>query len=258
MKRLSIVIPVYNNEEWLDKCFSSIYEQTFTNYEVIVVDDISTDNGMEIIKEYQKRFNDKGIDFKVIVNESKRLSGGTRNVGILNSIGEYILCIDCDDWLVDNEVFEKIDKKLNGEDVMFLDYIAHQPNYDLVMQNRNKDIQSALVNRIVAIWSKVVKRDVFLKALFPEGTLYEDRIHHFILLTQIKTMTNLEQPVIVWNRLNENSTSSSRNKLWNTYRGNYVGDLLRLYDKVDGAFKDYIKDEIKYYVGLINEMVDTL
>lgn len=258
MKRLSIVIPVYNNEEWLDKCFSSIYEQTFTNYEVIVVDDISTDNGMEIIKEYQKRFSDKGIDFKVIVNESKRLSCGTRNVGILNSIGEYILCIDCDDWLLDNEVFDKIDKKLNGEDVMFLDYIAHQPNYDLVMQNRNKDIQSALTNRIVAIWSKVVKRDVFLKTLFPEGTLYEDRIQHFILLTQIKTMTNLEQPVIVWNRLNENSTSSKRNKLWNTYRGNYVGDLLRLYDKVDGAFKDYIKDEIKYYVGLINEMVDTL
>lgn len=258
MKRLSIVIPVYNNEEWLDKCFSSIYEQTFTNYEVIVVDDISTDNGMEIIKEYQKRFSDKGIDFKIIVNESKRLSGGTRNVGILKSIGEYILCIDCDDWLVDNQVFDKIDKKLNGEDVMFLDYIAHQKNYDLVMHNRNKDIQSALTNIIVAIWSKVVKRDVFLKALFPEGTLYEDRIQHFILLTQIKTMTNLEQPVIVWNRLNENSTSSSRNKLWNTYRGNYVGDLLRLYDKVDGAFKDYIKDEIKFYVGLINEMVDTL
>ena len=47
--RFSIVIPVYNNEEWLDKCFKSVLEQTYTNYEVIIVDDMSTDNGMKII-----------------------------------------------------------------------------------------------------------------------------------------------------------------------------------------------------------------
>jgi len=51
--KLSIVIPSYNNSKWLDKCFNSILEQTFTDYEVIVVDDMSTDDSMEIIKKYK-------------------------------------------------------------------------------------------------------------------------------------------------------------------------------------------------------------
>ena len=259
MKRFSIIIPVYNNEEWLSKCFDSILEQTFTNYEVIVVDDMSTDHALGIAFQYVYKFRDKAIPFKVIRNESKRYSGGSRNVGILASAGEYILCIDCDDWLYNNQVLEDIDKKLNGEDIMFLDYITHQKTYDLVMNNRNKTIDDALKNLTCAIWSKVVKRELMLKCLFPEGTLFEDRIQHFIVLLNAKTITNLEKPVVVWNRLNVNSTSASNNEVWNTYRFNYIGELFRLYKTLnDGWFKEAIRKEIDTYMGYVVDMVNEL
>lgn len=259
MKRFSIIIPVYNNEEWLSKCFDSILEQTFTNYEVIIVDDMSTDNGIEVISKYAKKFVDNNIRCEIIRNKSKRFSGGSRNVGILKASGEYILCIDCDDWLYNNQVLEDIDKKLNGEDIMFLDYITHQKTYDLVMNNRNKTIDDALKNLTCAIWSKVVKRDLMLKSLFPEGTLFEDRIQHFIVLLNAKTITNLEKPVVVWNRLNVNSTSASNNEVWNTYRFNYIGELFRLYKTLnDGWFKEAIRKEIDTYMGYVVDMVSEL
>lgn len=259
MIRFSIIIPVYNNEEWLESLFKSIYEQTFKDYEVIIVDDMSTDNGIEIIKKYAHKFIDNNIRCEVIRNKSKRLSGGSRNVGILKASGEYVLCIDCDDWLYNNQVLEDIDKKLNGEDIMFLDYIAHQKDYDLLMQNRNKDKISALKNMICAIWCKVVKRELLLQSLFPEGTLFEDRIQHYNCVLKAKSMTNLEQPVVVWNRLNENSTSGNNCYLWNTYRFSYIGELYRLFNTLeDGEFKTYIREEIDRYMNLCKDMVNKL
>ena len=257
--KLSIVIPSYNNSKWLDKCFNSILEQTFTDYEVIVVDDMSTDDSMEIIKKYKNIFKTKGIKYTYEQCKSKRLSGGTRNEGILKASGEYILCIDSDDWLIDNEVLQDIANTLNGEDVMFLDYIAHQKNYDLLMQNRNDTKEEALHNIICAIWTKVVKRDLMLQCLFPEGTLFEDRIQHYEVVLKAKTITNFNKPAIMWNRLNDNSTSGNNNYLWNTYRFSYIGELYRLYNKLEpGDFKNYIKTEINHYMDLVKEMVDEL
>lgn len=257
--KLSIVIPSYNNSKWLDKCFNSILEQTFTDYEVIVIDDISTDDSMEIIKKYKDIFKTKKIKYTYEQCKSKRLSGGTRNEGILKASGEYILCIDSDDWLVDNEVLQDMVNTLNGEDIMFLDYIAHQKNYDLLMQNRNNTKEEALHNITCAIWTKVVKRDLMLQCLFPEGTLFEDRIQHYEVVMKAKTMKNFNKPAIMWNRLNDNSTSGNNNYLWNTYRFSYIGELYRLYNKLEsGEFKNYIKTEINHYMDLVKEMVDEL
>lgn len=255
--RLSIVIPNFNNEKWLSKCLQSITNQTFQDFEIIFVDDMSTDNSVEEARKYLREQD------TLIVNECKRYNGGTRNVGILKAKGEYIFCIDSDDWLYNNTVFEEINKALVGQDILFMSYISHTQGYDLMTDINFKSIGDAMLSMTCAIWTKVVKREVFLKCLFQEGTLFEDREHNYRLLMNKPTFTNLGKVAIVWNRTNTNTISQNHTEDWNTYRFNYCGDLYRLLreipDEIDGVnFKDYIKDELKGYLQQCNKMVDDL
>lgn len=251
--RFSVIVPVWNNEEWLGKCFDSILKQTYTDYEVIIVDDMSTDNGMKIIKEYQKKFK----KCKVIKNKTRRLNGGSRNVGIAEAVGEYIICIDCDDWFIDNKVFEDIDKGLNGQDIMFLDYKIHTKDYDMDCFQHYNSIDEAIKGYTCALWTKVVKRTLLLENLQKEGTLFEDLGQHYRLLLNCKTFTYLGRVSHIWNRLNSNSISNM--KQYEFYRFNFCGEMYELLkDMPDSPIKDYLKSKLNEYLSYCNEMVAKL
>lgn len=97
MPFLSIIVPVYNVESYLRDSLNSLLNQTFPDYEVICVNDGSTDNSLNILEEFSK----KDARIKVISQENKGLSA-TRNVGIRNSTGKYISFLDSDDFLKPN------------------------------------------------------------------------------------------------------------------------------------------------------------
>lgn len=247
--RFSVIIPSYNNGKWIGKCLESIINQTYQDFEIIVVDDISTDDSVDIIKKYLREQD------TLIVNESKRMNGGTRNVGILKAKGEYIICIDSDDWFIDNKVFEDINNKLNGEDICFMGYVVYKGETSLSITNRHKTVESSLTDITCAIWTKVVKTKLLKETLFPEGTLFEDRIQHYRLLLKQPSITNLGREAIVWNRTNLNSISGHNTDLWNTYRFNYCGELYRLLKELpEGTFKDFIRRELNGYMKQITEM----
>ena len=90
---ISVIIPVYNNENYIDKCLDSIIKQTYHNIEIIVINDCSTDNVEEIIMKY------KNIDDRIIYlkNNQNIGVGATRNIGISISKGKYIYFLDSDD-----------------------------------------------------------------------------------------------------------------------------------------------------------------
>lgn len=99
MAKVSVIVPVYNGKKYINKCVNSILRQTFKDIEIILVDDGSTDNTLNILKEYEKRFP----NVKVI--ESSNLgAGGARNIGLDASHGEYILFVDADDFLREDMV----------------------------------------------------------------------------------------------------------------------------------------------------------
>ena len=93
--KISIIIPAYNVEEYLEKCLESIISQNFDKVEIIIVDDGSTDKSLQIAKEYQKKYPEKT---RVISQENKG-QGGARNTGIKNATGKYLLFVDSDDYL---------------------------------------------------------------------------------------------------------------------------------------------------------------
>ena len=96
MKKVSIIVPVYNSEKYLKRCIDSLLEQSYGDYEIICIDDCSLDGSLDILNEYKKEYPDK---LKVIANEENHGQGRSRMKGVAISDGEYITFVDSDDYV---------------------------------------------------------------------------------------------------------------------------------------------------------------
>lgn len=218
--KFSIIIPNYNNTEWLDKCLGSVLNQTYKNYEVIFIDDMSEDNSLEIANKMLK-------GHKVLKVPYKKYNGGTRNIGILEATGDYILCLDSDDWLKSNTILQEINDNLEDEDVMFLgfdlykdgkeDLFPFRPNYENMYQ--------AFTNDVCAVWTKVIKAELLKNTLFPESTLAEDRVHHYRICEKANSFTCLNKSTHVWNRSNATSVTTKREAMWEMSIYKHLGEM---------------------------------
>ena len=187
--KLSIIVPVYNTarDGMLRKCLDSLAHQTIQDYEVITVNDASTDDSLDILFEYESRYPDR---FKVITYEKNRHQGGARNAGIEQAKGEWIGFIDSDDWITP-DFYEKLITKgeTTGADVVGCQYqIVTSHDEDAapgqVVINHSEEIVGVLDEEkhkafLVHPGSMVVKvyrgsliRENHLR--FPENMFYED------------------------------------------------------------------------------------
>ena len=112
MPRFSIVIPVYNTEEYLDKCLSSVFGQSFSDFEVIVVNDGSTDSSEKIVSDYMKKYS----NLKFFCKENGGLSSA-RNYGVSLCSGDYILFLDSDDYF-ETGLLEVLDREVSDCDIV--------------------------------------------------------------------------------------------------------------------------------------------
>lgn len=124
---ISVIVPVYNVQETLNRCLQSILKQTFTDYEVILVDDGSTDNSGKICDEYAMQYS----NFRVFHKKNEGL-GPTRNWGIRNAQGEYIYHCDSDDWLKE-DLLEKVYGAITEADADVAVF-----GYDIFTENNGK------------------------------------------------------------------------------------------------------------------------
>jgi glycosyltransferase involved in cell wall biosynthesis len=212
-------------------------EQTYKNYEVIFVDDMSTDNSVNIAY----KFVDKLSNIKIVQLQQKRLNGGARNEAYLHLSEDvdYVWYVDSDDWLDNNKVLEKINQKLQSyPDVLFVAMnmykngkteLAFVPNY--------KDKYEAMQG-----WSgscgKVIKKSLAIRqeCLYNEGTLKEDRNQHYKVCINMNTFTLLKKPVYVWNRDNLKSVTTIREKVvWGTSTIRHWADTEQLYLTYKGS-----------------------
>lgn len=220
----SIIIPNYNVNPYLEKCIKSVLDQTFTEYELIIVDDMSTDDSVEKIKNILNQYPNKNT--KLIESKVKVWNGGGRNIGIKASTGEYILYLDNDDWF-DNEnclqyIYNTIQKN-DKPDLIRLSYYCLMGDNKLrvnLQENNPKDLVNSLY---VAPWTKCVKRE--LAASFPENTLIEDVVQHIAQTDKISSIAICPEPIVVWNRNNTSSCSLKENKHW--YNGKRISSVYR-------------------------------
>lgn len=210
----SIIIPNYNNGDWISKTIQSVLDQTYDDWEMYIVDDISTDNSIEVIKS----FKDNRIT--LIENEIKLYNGGSRNVGILKAKKEnpegYLLFIDSDDWLANNKVLETLNNFIEDEDLITLDY-QYYMNGQIKGRGthsyRNIDDLFMTYGAMCAVWCKCFK--VSIAPLFEFNTLMEDRNYHYRLINKINSYANLGQITHTWNKMNFKSITSSKDQVYN-------------------------------------------
>lgn len=187
MQKLSVIVPVYKVEPYIHKCVDSILGQTYTNLEVILVDDGSPDNCGKICDEYAAK--DKRV--KVIHKKNGGLSDA-RNAGIDISTGDIIGFIDSDDYIEARMYQEMIDyMEHNNLDIVCADTnqvkgnkIKFKPRYKKNYVWSKQEALSEILNGNLdnAAWNKIYKREIIGNTRFPQGRVYEDvaTIYKFI------------------------------------------------------------------------------
>lgn len=241
--KIGIIIPNYNYEHTIEKCIKSILDQTYKNYEIVFVDDVSTDNSVEIAKKLLKP------PHKIVELKQKRYNGGSRNEGLLHLSDDvnYVFFIDSDDWLLNNTALEKINNKLqNYPDVLFMGLSKYKNNQISIVQGaipNYKDKYEAIEG-----WSgcgKVIKKSLAMKqeCLYNEGTLKEDKNHHCKICIYMNDFVNLKDCLYVWNKDNHKSVTTIRDEvMWGTSTIRQYADTVQLALSVKG--KDYKIDRI--------------
>lgn len=186
--KLSIIVPVYNMaaDNKLTWCLDSLINQTLDDYEIIAVDDCSTDNSLEILKDYERRFPSK---FKAVHSDINRHQGGAKNIGLKLALGEWIGFIDSDDWIVPNYYERLINRaEETDSDIVGCDYcLVHEHTYKVsneIVANSRKDQVGPLTHESKAslimdggsLCVKIFKRKNIVdnELWFPEDIFYED------------------------------------------------------------------------------------
>lgn len=236
--KFAIIVPNCNNDHgdykgksFLQNCIESILNQTYKNFELIIVDDMSTDTSIKTIQSY------KDTRIHLIQNKRKRYNGGSRNVGIefaLDNLDfDYFAFLDSDDWWKHNKVLELINSRLYDHEMallgmelidkkgVFLTKFHEYSNYEDFFLSDRKVWCTA--------WARVIRKDKIV--YFCEDTLMEDRVWSYRQADNINLdrVINIKEVCYVWNRTNTtNSVSAVRSDYWNASAYCHIGHQLQL------------------------------
>ncbi len=190
---ISIIIPVYNAEKYLNRCLDSVLNQSYKNLEIILVNDGSTDASLLICKNYSEK--DKRIR---VINKTNEGAAQARNTGLDCVRGEYIAFVDSDDF-ISSQIIEKLYSGAteNDCDIAVCGYWTYYENQNINLNKKNKRIKNAILcendtlklfgwgNQVSAnsIWAKLYKSELFEDIRFPEFKTAEDlfvafRLYH--------------------------------------------------------------------------------
>ena len=206
--QLSIIVPVYNMaaEKKLEYCLDSLVTQTLADYEIIAVDDCSTDESWDILKNYEKRFPEK---FRALHLEENKHQGGAKNAGLKTAQGEWIGFIDSDDWITPDMYERLIERaKSTGADLVGCDYSLtseHSMKVGQVVHNNkagqtgvlDDEKRRSLILDGGSLVVKIFRRSMILdnELWFPEHIFYEDNALGNSYLVLANHFEYIEEPL---------------------------------------------------------------
>ncbi len=250
MAKVSVIVPVYNTQDYLPDCLNALTGQTLEDIEIVLVNDGSTDDSQRILEEYKAKYPDK---IKLIVKEN----GGqatARNLGIKECSGEYIGFADSDDR-VDVTMFEKMYElaKRTDSDMVECHYHYQQVVDGGIVELKTRgnirkygSRKNMFIDPQVSPWNKLYRRQVLMEdgVDFPEGLIYEDTAFYIKTIPFVEKQEYLDEKLVYY-FLRGNSTM-------NANKSRKVGDIFTVLQNVidfykDKGFYEEYKDELEYF-----------
>lgn len=264
---VSIIIPIYNVKMYLEMCMDSVLRQSYSNLEIILVNDGSTDGSAEIAERYIE------IDKRVsLIYQANRGLSAARNAGIKKSTGRYIYLLDSDDMLHPNAIESMVylmEKECADIVVGNFRYIEEEENplYDIEknlsgMEKRNnqrvlsgRELLLEIGNLLnIVAWGKLYKREAFDEIEYPVGRLHEDQYVTYKILYPLTKVVMLEDQYYFY-RKRSNSITAQKNMK------KRIEDTLIAYDEEIEYFKE--KEEyilwaytLKNKINCLRQLVD--
>lgn len=259
-KEISIIIPCYNASKYLRQCIDSILNQTFKNYEIIFINDKSTDNTLDILQEYK---NNSDADIKILENEYNSGPSFTRNKGLSVATGNYIAFIDSDDYIEPQylEVLYQLIKQYNTEISMCsLKYVTEdgelikEATIEFLLEDK-----ISIINKMIsfgiepAMCGKLISRKLINdNHISFEYDGFEDTLFLFDIYCRIERTVCIRYSLYNYRQI---ETSISHNGL--TKHCNYIRTFANLLSKVKNRLEHKIKFNIhqknmiyKYFLHL--------
>lgn len=250
--KVSIIVPVYNVEKYIDKCLDSLVNQTLKDIEIIVINDGTKDNSQQIIDKYVKKYP----FVKSFIKENGGMSSA-RNYGLKYAKGEYIAFVDSDDY-VELDMYEKMYQKAKSNDfdvvVCNIKYI-YPSSEKCVSSNINsdlftkEDIKKSMLVFYPSVWNKIYHNRVFKKNIkFKENAWYEDVEFLYKLYPYINSIGVVNKYCYNYVRREGTITSTFNERVFD-YISNWNG-IIKYY-KDNNLYNEY-KKELEYcYVRYI-------
>lgn len=238
MKKVSIIVPVYGVEKYIDKCLDSLIKQSLKEIEIIVVNDGTKDNSQKIIDKYVKKYPDK---IKSFIKENGG-QGSARNYGLKKATGEYIGYVDSDDF-IEKDMYEKLYNKAkeNNYDIVVCGNYNVSEDYqnksiDTFINNYSTDLENIFFGKM-AVWNKIYKRDILIKnkLKFKEKVWYEDLAFTLKAIINSNTFAFINEPLYDY-LVREGSTMNNSNVQRNL-------EILDAFDDILSYIKHNKKEE---------------
>lgn len=260
---ISIIIPVYKVEKYLEKCIQSVINQTYENLQIILVDDGSPDNCGKICDEYAER--DQRIE---VIHKSNGGLSDARNKGLEIAKGEYICFVDSDDYIEADmyEVLYNLLKQYNVDVSICNFYTVSQgkiaiKNADngIKEYNRIEILKEILLDNNIQsyAWNKLYKKDLFDEIKYPVGKKYEDIGTTFYLLEKCNKVVVTGKPEYYY----INRQDSIVNNVTETTITDYIELIMQRYDYIEENIKElssYNKDYLKRILKTAEQDIKSL
>lgn len=247
MPKVSVVVPVYNVERYVERCVRSLFEQTLDDIEYVFVDDCTPDNSVEVIKKVLREYPHRLHQVKFIHHLVNKGLTAARNSGLELATGDYIAHCDSDDWVSLN-MYESLLKRAEqtNADVVYcnfymayLDAMVEHSNLE-VINDRTEYLQKYMTTAWTSIWNLIAKKRLYMDNHLesPSNFTYcEDFYLTVKLMFFAEHIEKINTPLYYYNRENENSLLHKDN-------GRAIKDELMCYTEILTFFDKYgVKDQ---------------